>query len=106
MRTFRRAYCSTRRRYVTRCPTFSQAPLVDADKSLDIAAFGTPADLAAVIATTPLTDEAWSRCELGDLLICSERRDCDGTPVSVPSEVLAGARYAPSEMSCQAASAG
>jgi len=93
------AYCSTRLSYVIRHWPFSSARLVDGDLSVDFAERGTPADRTAVIATTPLTDEVWTACEPGDLLMFRSGALLRRAHVPVPAEVLATAKYAPSELS-------
>jgi hypothetical protein len=52
-----------------------------------------------VIATTPLTDEVWSTCQPGDLLMFRSGALLRRAHVPVPAEVLATAKYAPSELS-------
>ncbi|RKF46019.1 class II glutamine amidotransferase [Paraburkholderia fungorum] len=93
------AYCSTRLSYVIRHWPFSSARLVDGDLSVDFAERGTPADRTAVIATTPLTDEVWTACQPGDLLMFRRGALLRRAHVPVPAAVLATARYAPSELS-------
>ncbi|MFM0740776.1 class II glutamine amidotransferase [Paraburkholderia xenovorans] len=97
------AYCSTRLSYVIRRWPFSSARLVDGDLSVDFAERGTPADRTAVIATTPLTDEAWTFCEPGDLLMFHSGVLMRRAHVPVPADVLATSKYAPSEQSAVAA---
>lgn len=65
------AYCSTRLAYVTRTWPFTRARLVDADLTIDFSEHSKPEDRTTVIATTPLTDEAWTICQPGDLLMFS-----------------------------------
>ncbi|KAA1004936.1 hypothetical protein FVF58_30675 [Paraburkholderia panacisoli] len=48
--------------YVIRRWPFSSARLVCADMSVDFSAYASSEVCTAVIATTPLTDEAWSTC--------------------------------------------
>ncbi|MFM0271017.1 class II glutamine amidotransferase [Paraburkholderia aspalathi] len=93
------AYCSTRLAYVMRRWPFSSARLVDADMSVDFSAYATSEDYTAVIATTPLTDEAWTTCQPGDLLMFRAGSLVRRAHVPVPPQVLATARYAPSETS-------
>jgi predicted glutamine amidotransferase len=91
------AYCSTRLSYVIRRWPFSSAQLIDADWAVDFSALGTSTDRTAVIATTPLTDEDWTRCQPGDLLMFRNGELIRRAQVTVPPDVLATARYAPSE---------
>ncbi|WGS54713.1 class II glutamine amidotransferase [Paraburkholderia sp. D15] len=93
------AYCSTRLSYVIRHWPFSSARLVDGDLSVDFAERGTPTDRTAVIATTPLTDEAWTACRPGDLLMFSRGALLRRAHVAVPADVLASSKYALSEQS-------
>ncbi|WP_179745929.1 class II glutamine amidotransferase [Paraburkholderia bryophila] len=93
------AYCSTRLSYVIRHWPFSSARLVDGDLSVDFAERGTPADRAAVIATTPLTDEVWTACQPGDLLMFRSGALLRRAHVAVPADVLATSKYAVSEQS-------
>ncbi|WP_233858681.1 class II glutamine amidotransferase [Paraburkholderia sp. HD33-4] len=97
------AYCSTRLSYVIRHWPFSSARLVDGDLSVDFAERGTPADRTAVIATTPLTDEVWTICRPGDLLMFRGGALVRRAHVAVPAEVLATSKYAPSELSAAVA---
>ncbi|NKJ48137.1 class II glutamine amidotransferase [Burkholderia sp. SG-MS1] len=93
------AYCSTRLSYVIRHWPFSSARLVDDDLTVNFAERGTPADRTAVIATTPLTDEVWTACTPGDLLMFRRGALLRRAYVAVPAEVLATSKYAPSELS-------
>jgi glutamine amidotransferase len=93
------AYCSTRLAYVMRGWPFSRAHLIDADWTIDFAAQGTSSDRTAVIATTPLTDEAWTLCKPGDLLMFRAGRLERIAHVPVPEHVLASAKHAASEQS-------
>jgi glutamine amidotransferase len=93
------AYCSTRLSYVIRRWPFSSARLVDGDLSVDFAERGTPSDRTAVIATTPLTDEAWTICRSGDLLMFRDGALQRRAHVPVPPAILATSKYAPSEQS-------
>lgn len=72
---------------------------MDGDLSVDFAERGTPADRTAVIATTPLTDEAWTFCQPGDMLMFRSGALVRRAHVPVPAEVLASSKYAPSELS-------
>jgi len=71
--------------------------LLDADRAVDFSALGTSADRTAVIATTPLADEIWTRCQPGDLLMFRNGELIRRAQAPVPPDVLATARYAPSE---------
>ena len=93
------AYCSTRLSYVIRHWPFSSARLVDGDLSVDFAERGTPADRTAVIATTPLTDEVWTACKPGDLLMFRGGALLRRAHVPVPAEIIASSKYALSELS-------
>jgi predicted glutamine amidotransferase len=93
------AFCSTRLSYVIRHWPFSSARLVDGDLSVDFAERGTQADRTAVIATTPLTDEIWTACEPGDLLMFRSGALLRRAHVPVPADVIASSKYAPSELS-------
>jgi predicted glutamine amidotransferase len=93
------AFCSTRLSYVIRHWPFSRARLVDGDLSVDFAERGTQADRTAVIATTPLTDEVWTACRPGDLLMFRSGALLRRAHVPVPAEVIASSKYALSEMS-------
>ncbi|WP_118182886.1 class II glutamine amidotransferase [Paraburkholderia phosphatilytica] len=93
------AYCSTRLSYVIRRWPFSSAQLIDTDWTVDFSAVGTTADRTAVIATTPLTDEAWTQCRPGDFMMFRDGDLLRHTNIPVPADVLATARYAPSEVS-------
>jgi glutamine amidotransferase len=97
------AYCSTRLSYVIRHWPFSSARLVDGDLTVDFAERGTRADRTAVIATTPLTDEVWTACKPGDLLMFRSGALLRRAYVAVPADVLATSKYAPSELSAIAA---
>ncbi|WP_144113062.1 class II glutamine amidotransferase [Paraburkholderia sp. BCC1886] len=97
------AFCSTRLSYVIRHWPFSSARLVDGDLSVDFSERGTPADRTAVIATTPLTDEVWTACQPGDLLMFRGGALVHRAHVAVPAHVLASSRYALSEQSALAA---
>lgn len=88
------AYCSTRLAYVTRAWPFQSAKLIDADLSIDFAASGQPHDRNTVIATTPLTDEAWVICEPGDLLMFSDGSLRQQAFVPVPQHVIEAASCA------------
>jgi predicted glutamine amidotransferase len=93
------AYCSTRLSYVIRHWPFSSARLVDGDLSVDFAERGTPADRTAVIATTPLTDEVWTACKPGDLLMFRSGALLRRAHIPVPAEIIASSKYALSELS-------
>jgi len=93
------AYCSTRLSYVIRHWPFSSARLVDDDLSIDFAEHGTETDRTVVIATTPLTDEAWTICQPGDLLMFRDGVLQRQAHVPVPPEVLARSKYALCEAS-------
>ena len=96
------AYCSTRLSYIIRQWPFSSARLVDDDLCVDFAQRNHPTDKTAVIATVPLTDEAWTKCQPGDLLMFRNGDLVARRHVPVPPEVLARSRYALSEMSLSA----
>lgn len=62
------AHCSTRLAYILRQAPFSTATLKDHEMKVDFSTLASDNDRVAVIATTPLTDEAWTIIEPGTLL--------------------------------------
>jgi len=72
------AHCSTRLSYVIRQAPFTTATLKDQEMSVDFSALTQTTDRAAVIATTPLTDnEKWETLPTGSLSMFYE-----GAPVA------------------------
>jgi glutamine amidotransferase len=64
------AHCSTKLHYLVRQHPFSQASLKDHDWTVNFADLNQPGDRAAVIVTTPLTDnEAWTAFEANELKV-------------------------------------
>ncbi len=66
------AHCSTKLAWITRKSPFGKAKLIDDDVEIDFHHRTTPKDIITIIATTPLTDEEWTRAKKGDFLIFSE----------------------------------
>lgn len=64
------AYCGDSLHYIIRQAPFSTAHLIDEDMTIDFNEVTTPNDRAAMIATTPLTDnEVWTPFAKGQLLL-------------------------------------
>lgn len=93
------ANCTTRLSYVVRGWPFDSASLIDADWTIDFGKVATPKDLTVVIATTPLTDEAWTACGQGDLLMFVGGELKRQSHCPVPARVLAMSKYSLSELS-------
>jgi hypothetical protein len=83
--------CNGRQR---RFSSHKSAKIIDAVLPIDFAASGQPHDRNTVIATTPLTDEAWVICEPGDLLMFSDGSLRRRAFVPVPQHVIAAASCA------------
>ncbi|HTH62697.1 MAG TPA: class II glutamine amidotransferase [Paraburkholderia sp.] len=81
-------HCSTHLYYVERSWPFSTAQLVDADVSIDFSHHMSPEDAVAVVATSPLTDEAWTRFAPGTLAMFRDGRLTRTADVPVPPHVL------------------
>lgn len=66
------AHCSTRLAYIIRQAPFSTARLKDHEMTVDFNTVAGPNDRIALIATTPLTDEAWVTVDPGTLLMLKD----------------------------------
>ena len=72
------AHCTTKLHYLVRQHPFAQATLMDRDWTVNFADLNQPGDRAAVIVTTPLTNnEQWTAFESGQLIVF-----VDGLPLA------------------------
>lgn len=77
------AHCSTRLCWITRRAPFGMARLIDADLKVDFRKQTAPKDVVTIIATRPLTDEAWVVMHKGELKVFEDGMSIEGKGVSI-----------------------
>lgn len=93
------AHCSSRLHHVARSHPFPQASLTDCDLSVDLSALNGPDDRMVVIATAPLTGEAWTPFEAGQTLVFAKGETVWNSREDAPHTALAAGPNAASTSS-------